>query len=433
MTKNIRLNDVGMTHKCSYPKPHSYLCMFIHVAVPTAMIVADKKNISNFYVVGINYKKTDASIRGLFAVSPTQYAQILLQAPQFGVSELFILSTCNRTEVYGFAQSAQQLIDILCSHTTGEATTFSQLSYQKNSLDAVNHLFHVAAGLDSQLLGDYEIVGQLKQAATFAKKEGRLGSFTERLVNNVIQSAKAIRHQTQLSSGTVSVSFAAIQCIRESVIDYTDKKVVLIGTGKIGRNTCKNLVDYLGIKNITVINRTEERAAELANELQITYASIEESNDYISKADIIITSTAADKPIINKDLLRDAVCELIIDLSVPYNVDSNVRELKHIRLIQVDELSKINDETLLMRRQEVPKALAIIEEHVSDFIQWNEMRAHVPVLVAIKQTLQQIDIPELTNAEDKIQKVINTTAVKLKSDNQRGCYYIEAINEYITR
>src|SRR5215831_12682997 len=195
------------------------------------------KDISKFYVAGINYKKTDAEARGQFAVNNDQYSSLLGQGPLTGLNEFFILSTCNRTEIYGFAEQPSQLIHLLCSETEGSEETFKQLAYIKNGIEAIEHLFNVAAGLDSQILGDYEIIGQIKQAVKFARNKQMIGSFMDRLVNAVLQSSKAIKNQTALSDGTVSVSFAAVQYIREKVTDVSNKQVLLIGVGKIGRNT----------------------------------------------------------------------------------------------------------------------------------------------------------------------------------------------------
>src|SRR5271165_5809904 len=199
-------------------------------------------DISNFYIAGINYKKTDACTRGLFAINSDQYENILSLAAASNLEALFILSTCNRTEIYGFAEEALQLIELLCTQTTGNKRTFAKLAYIKKGEAAIEHLFNVGAGLDSQILGDYEIIGQLKHAIKFSKDRGFINSFLERLVNCVLQSSKTIKNETALSGGTVSVSFAAVQYIKENVELDADKKILLIGTGKIGRNTCKNLV-----------------------------------------------------------------------------------------------------------------------------------------------------------------------------------------------
>ena len=151
------------------------------------------RDISHFFVAGINYKKTDAALRGQFAVNNEQYTAILALAPSFGLSELFILSTCNRTEIYGFSDDARRLVSLLCTQTTGGADMFTEMAYSKNGAEAIEHLFNVAAGIDSQILGDYEIVGQLKLAVKFAKERGFIGTMLDRLTNAVFQSSKAIR------------------------------------------------------------------------------------------------------------------------------------------------------------------------------------------------------------------------------------------------
>src|SRR5689334_15351314 len=140
-------------------------------------------DINQFYIAGINYRKTDASIRGLFAVNSDHYAGLLQKAPTYFLNELFVLSTCNRTEIYGIAPCADSLVHLLCSETEGSAETFKELAYIKQGEEAIQHLFNVASGLDSQILGDYEIIGQIKQAAKFSKQQGFVGTFLERLIN----------------------------------------------------------------------------------------------------------------------------------------------------------------------------------------------------------------------------------------------------------
>lgn len=411
-----------------------------------SMIEHVPADISRFFVVGINYKKTDASVRGLFAINDAQYENILALAPAAGIRELLVLSTCNRTELYGFAESAGHLIDLLCRQTTGTRELFIQLAYIKNGDDAISHLFHVGAGLDSQILGDYEIVGQIKQALKFTKDRFRAGSFLERLVNAVLQSSKVIKNKTALSGGTVSVSFAAVQYIREKIRGASSKNILLLGTGKIGRNTCKNLVDYLPSSSITLINRTEGKAAELAAELSLEYAPIEDLSSQIKKADIILVATNSSDPVILKSQLENSGEKLIIDLSIPYNVENGARFLPNVTLINVDELSKLKDETLKKRAAEIPKARYIIEEHLVEFMEWQEMRRYSPVLKAVKYKLREMQSCSMFSSraghnksttsteagdEARIQKVINVMAQKMRRQNQSGCQYIEAINDYI--
>ena len=398
-------------------------------------------DIHKFCVAGINYKKADADLRGLFAVHNHQHTSILNNANSFGLKEVFVLSTCNRTEIYGLTENADDLINLLCLETSGDVQTFNKAAYIKNGKDAIRHLFNVAAGLDSQILGDYEIVGQIKTAAKFSKQHNCLGAHLERLINTVLQSSKLIKNNTQLSGGTVSVSFAATQYIKNFVLNIIDKKILLLGTGKIGSSACKNLVDYLGTKNITLINRTPEKAFDLAKELELKTADINNIEHEIEAADIIIVATNAEQPVILSSQIKPNQNKLIIDLSIPFNVEESVRHLPNIHLVNVDELSKLKDETLKKREAEVPKAKAIIAESMQEFIDWYAMRRHVPLLNDLKtklKTLHSYSIaPDATSPlceatiDIKIQRVVNETAGKIRKTDTKGCQYIAAINEFI--
>jgi glutamyl-tRNA reductase len=411
--------------------------MFHHWKMNTEYL----KNISNFFVAGINYKKSDACVRGQFAIGTEQYINILQKAAAQGLNEIFILSTCNRTEIYGFANSSKQLVELLCSETHGDKKTFLQSAYIKNGTDAIEHIFDVGAGLDSQILGDYEIVGQLKNAVKFSKQYGFVGAFTERLINCVLQSSKLIKNNTELSGGTVSVSFAAVQYIKQVVANPSSKNILLLGVGKIGRNTCKNLVDYLDTKRITLINRSPEKAEELARELGLRSASLENLHEEIAKADIILVATNSPEPTILKEHVEGHGEKLIIDLSIPYNVHEEAQELSNVQLVNVDELSKLKDETLRMRMAEVPKAKAIIAEVTKEFNEWYQMRRHVPMLKDLKLKLKELySHPLYSNLtttcpkklDVQIQRVLNETAGKIKIQNQRGCQYLAALNDFIS-
>src|SRR5579863_2964339 len=411
--------------------------------VPMVTRTAD---ISGFFVVGINYKKTDAAIRGRFAIGVEQYEKILDLAPSFNVTELFVLSTCNRTEIYGIADNSAHLAGLLCTQANGGLEAFLEMAYIRKGLDAIEHLFEVGAGLDSQILGDYEIVGQMKQSVKFAREREYIGPFLERLVNCVLQASKAIKNQTGLSGGTVSVSFAAIQYIRERIAEPGNKNILVIGTGKIGRNTCRNMVDYLGTRNLTLINRTESKAAELAAEIGVRHAPAGRIAECVGSADIILVATNAEHPTLLKSWVESAGEKLIIDLSIPCNVEKSAAELPGITLVNVDELSKIKDETLHKREAEVPKAKVIIAEHIAEWVDWYNMRRHVPVLKAVKSKLKELHtcpvysrlkgepfpVSDNLHTEEQIQRVINGMANKMRQQNQGGCQFIEAINEYIS-
>ena len=399
--------------------------------------------LSHFFVVGINYKKTDTEIRGSFAIAPEQYNSMLKLAEHYEVRDLFVLSTCNRSEIYGIAENPQHLIDLFCTQTQGTAKLFSEKAYLKSGLQAIQHLFEVGAGLDSQILGDYEIVGQIRKAMKFAKERGFIHSFLERALNQVLQSSKEIKNSTVLSDGTVSVAFAAVQYIREHIENLKEKRILLLGTGKMGTITCKNLVDYLPTSHITLINRTPEKAESLACSFDLRTASIESLSAEIDSSDIILVATNAQEPIIlGKNLENTTGKKLIIDLSIPCNVEKKAGTLPHITLIDVDGLSKLKDETLLRRAADIPKARVIIQTHLRELMEWHEMRKQVPVLKLVKIKLQEIHssklfeqpLPERPSSilrDQKIQRVLNGMASKMRRENQRGCFYIEAINEFI--
>ncbi|UAY57198.1 glutamyl-tRNA reductase [Arachidicoccus terrestris] len=400
--------------------------------------------IEQFHIVGINYKKTDTSIRGQFALNNEGYANLLMKAQGLGINSLFVLSTCNRTEIYGIAPSAELLADLLCSETQGDIATFKPLAYHKRGKAAIEHYFHVACGLDSQILGDYEIVGQIRQAVKFAKAHNCINAFLERLSNTAFQTSKAIKNQTSLSGGTVSVAFAAIQFLKLHCSDISHKKFVLIGTGKIGYNTCKNLIDYLGAKDITLINRSQEKAQVIADELGLKIAPFEQLQQASAHADIVIVATNAPGPILFKEDLNTTGKKILIDLSVPRNIDISVKNRAQTILVNVDDLSKLGDATLKTRQAEVPKALSIIDSYLEEFKQWYQMRKNVPIIRAAKQSLMdihhcawfqslQMEAPEnAAQQEDAIKTAIKNLAVKMRSQEQTpGCAYIETLHDFV--
>ncbi|MDQ2864471.1 MAG: glutamyl-tRNA reductase [Bacteroidota bacterium] len=329
------------------------------------------------FVVGISYKNTDVALRGQFSISSKQYGNIIKLAPSYGVHELFILSTCNRTEIYGFAKQASSLMKLLHSQATGDFDILVEMAYVKNGMDAITHLYHVGCGLDSQILGDYEIVSQLKQAVNFSRDNKYMGSFLERLVSSVLQSSKKVKTFTSLSAGSVSVSFSASRYIKENTGFTSKSKILVLGAGKIGRNTCKNLLGYFNAENITVINRSIEKAINLSLELGINYAPIELLIPQIDIADIILLSTNSTEPVILKSHLLHGGKKIIIDLSMPCNVEAGTSDLPNIEIVHVDQVSQIKDDNLKKRAAEVPKAKRIIASQIAEFMEWHEKRKHI--------------------------------------------------------
>ena len=399
------------------------------------MIQEAVKNLDNFFVVGINYKKTDATLRGQFAINNTQYQSLLESRADDASQSFFILSTCNRTEIFGFGNAAKDLGKFLCTVTEGSFEDFERICYCSQGEEAISHLFKVAAGLDSQILGDYEVTAQIKMAVRQSKAAGMMNNFLERLVNEVFACTKLIRTNTIFSSGTVSVSFAAIQCIKEKFAGKNIDKIVLIGAGKIGRNTAKNILHYIPNANLYIINRTQEKALELAASTSARVISYEDRTEVIDEADVIIVATQADEPILSEgDLTKNKDVRLFIDLSVPCNIDKNVLNVANVNLIGVDELSKVNDQTLTNRRKEIPKVKEQIARSIDLFFQWYNQRSDAKKLMRLKTHLQKINDNDFVEDHSiiSIQKTVNGMAKKLKQENKAGCFYLQALNEYIS-
>lgn len=388
---------------------------------------------ASFYVVGLSYKKADAEIRGKFSLGPEAKTNLLQQAKDNNIDSLLVTSTCNRTEIYGFAQHPFQLIKLLCDNSQGTVEDFQQVAYVHKNSDAINHMFRVGTGLDSQILGDFEIISQLKNGFIESKSADLTNNYMERLTNAVIQASKRIKNETEISSGATSVSFAAVRYIFNNVDDIANKNILLFGTGKIGRNTCENLVKHTKHQQITLINRTKDKAEKLARKLNVIvkdYANLEAE---IQKADVLVVATGAQNPTIDKAILNLKKPLLILDLSIPRNVNENVQNMEGVTLVHMDHLSQMTDETLENRKKHIPAAEAIIEEIKDEFISWTKARKFAPTIHALKEKLNTIKDKELTAQRKKIsnfdeeqaeiisnriiQKITNHFANHLKDDN----------------
>jgi len=387
---------------------------------------------NSFYAIGLSYKKADADIRGHFSLDTKTKQALLRQARQEGVESLIVTSTCNRTEIYGFAQHPFQLIKLLCDNTKGTVEEFQKVAFVLKNKDAISHMFRVGSGLDSQILGDFEIIGQLKHAAILSKKNDLLNHFLERLVNAVIQASKRIKTETEISSGATSVSFASVQYILNEIENVTAKKILLFGTGKIGRDTCENLVKHTKNEHITLINRTKNKAEAIAGKFNLIVKDYANLQEEIHTSDILIVATGAQQPTVDKYIIQNTKPLLILDLSIPMNVNKNVSDLKHVTLVHLDYLSQITDDTLGRRKLEIPQAENIIKEVEIEFNAWLETRKFAPTIKALKLRLNDFKAAELETQRKKIsdfneeqaeiisnniiQKITNHFAHHLKDD-----------------
>lgn len=355
-----------------------------------------------FYAVGLSYKKADAKIRGKFSLDAIAKTHLLEQAKTEGIESLVVTSTCNRTEIYGFAEHPFQLIKLICENSQGSVEEFQRVGFVYKNQEAVSHIFKVGTGLDSQILGDFEIISQLKTCFVHSKSLGLINTFMERLVNAVIQASKKIKTDTEISSGATSVSFASVQYIIKNVQDIGDKNILLFGTGKIGRNTCENLVKHTKNEHITLINRTKDKAEKLAGKLNLIVKDYSELHLELQKADVLVVATGAQNPTVDKAILNLKKPLLILDLSIPKNVNENVEDIEGVTLIHMDYLSQLTDETLENRKKYIPEAEAIIEEIKEEFITWTKGRKFAPTINALKAKLNDIKSAELNFQSKKI-------------------------------
>ena len=385
-----------------------------------------------FYAVGLSYKKADAEMRGKFSLDEKAKINLLHQAKDEGIDSLIVTSTCNRTEIYGFAQHPFQLIKLLCENSQGTVEDFQKVAFVYKNSEAINHMFRVGTGLDSQILGDFEIISQLKNAFVISKELNLVNAFLERLVNAVIQASRKIKNETEISSGATSVSFASFQYIFKNVEDIASKNILLFGTGKIGRNTCENLVKHTKHEQITLINRTKEKAEKLAKKLDVIVKDYADLQLELQKADVVVVATGAQNPTVDKAILNLKKPLLILDLSIPKNVNENVKDIEGVTLVHMDELSQITDETLENRKKHIPAAEAIIEEIKDEFMSWTKQRKFAPTIHALKAKLNTIKEGELNFQRKKldnfdeeqaelitariIQKITNHFANHLKDD-----------------
>ena len=261
-----------------------------------------------------------------------------------------------------------------------------------------------------------------------------LDPLLERLFNSVIQASKRIKNETQISSGTTSVSYASVRYILDYVENPVQKNILLFGMGKIGRNTCENLVKHIQNDHIVLINRTRERAEKMAGKFKLIVKDYADLPVEIRKADIIIVATGAEKPTLSKSLIHTENPLLVLDLSIPKNVDDNVLDLPNVTRIHIDELSKIADSTLAERQKEVPKAEKIMAEVIDEFNDWLQTRAFAPTVQALKQMMEKLEQQALVQQQKKhpqlkteeatllsqylIQKITNRVAKHMRnSDN----------------
>lgn len=326
-------------------------------------------------VAGVSYRKTALEVRNKFAFTTDAIKRIYQAQPNGNPARFFILSTCNRTEIYGITDEPETFAELLIQQSGMAATEAQDYIFEKQGEEAVQHLFRVASGLDSQIIGDYEIVGQLKNAFQLSKDNGCASGYLEKLVNAAIQTSRQVRNNTSISDGTTSVAYAVIQHIKQYTTDNVSLNISLLGLGKIGLLTLKNLKTYLPQHRITLINRNEEKAENAAQEFGVNYFPFSSQSDAIRQSDVLIVATGAAHTIIERNDIENSNVKLLFDLSVPSNVNREVKHISGLNFYDIDQLSHTVNQNISQREKQIPLAEKIVQKHTEDFFEWETRRA----------------------------------------------------------
>lgn len=361
------------------------------------------------FALGVNHKTASVALREQVAFTPEQLHQALpALREQTGVAEAVILSTCNRTELYCHgATSTDMLLGWLAGYHRIPLEQLREHCYAYQDDAAIEHLMAVASGLDSLVLGEPQILGQVKQAYQFARNQASVGTVMERLFQSTFRVAKTVRSETRVGENAVSVAFAAVNLARQIFAELPQSRVLLVGAGDTAELVAQHLTEH-GVQQLMVANRTLERAQVVANRFQGQAHTLGELPELLPQADIVISSTASPLPIVGKGLIEKALKErkrrpiLLIDLAVPRDIEEQVNELDGAYLYTVDDLQGIITENLRNREEAAEEAKVIIAEHTEAFSAWLRQLDHVDVIRDYRQRVQQMAQEQLQRAQNQL-------------------------------
>jgi glutamyl-tRNA reductase len=380
--------------------------------------------------LGINHKTASVELREKVAFSPEQLSAALQELKHHSViNEAVIVSTCNRTELYCSVEDAnsQALLSWLASFHALDESALNDNVYIHQNNDAVNHLMRVACGLDSLVLGEPQILGQIKQAYNSAKLHGGIRLHFERLFQKTFSVAKQVRTETDIGASAVSVAYAAVNLARHIYGQLDKTNVLLIGAGETIELVAKHLAQH-SPKTITVANRTIERAQGLASEIGGKVISLGQLPDNLHHADIVISSTASTLPIIGKGMVEQALKRrkhkpmLFVDIAVPRDIESQVGELDDAYLYSVDDLQAIVSENMANREQAAKQAADIIDQKTIEFAQWQRSMQSVDVIREYR-----------TSAEQTKNELLDKALNQLASGKDAQSIMIELANKLTNR
>ncbi|NNF48165.1 MAG: glutamyl-tRNA reductase [Desulfofustis sp.] len=359
-----------------------------------------KKHIS---LIGVNHKSTPLEVREKIALTGG-YEEALNRLRNEKVLEFYLLSTCNRVELLWVAEDTVESTPKMQRFLFGEAVVPEQwdgYSYVYRDHEAVNHLFKVAASLDSLVVGEAQILGQIKEAYRYASQFGCTGPLLNKLLHKAFSVAKRVRSETGIGSAAVSISSAAVELARKIFGNLDDKKVLLIGAGEMAELAAEHLLGQ-GVKGITVANRTLSRAVDLAQRFNGSACSLEEITEQIETVDIIVSSTGSSELIIrSKDVrplmkIRRNRPLFFIDIAVPRDLDPELNEIDNVFLYDIDDLSQVVEMNRSERDKEAVKAARIVEEETLKFSRWQEGLTITPTISALRAKADEICTSEVS-------------------------------------
>jgi glutamyl-tRNA reductase len=362
-------------------------------------------DLANFVCIGINHWKADVSVREKFSLgSEAKQRSLLKHAKEQGIRNIFTYSTCNRTEIFAYDAEFEQLIRLLINLTPGSKQEFLAYGFQLQGEEAITHLFEVAVGLDSQILGDLQIIKQVKDSIELARAENSLDSEIQKLLQLLFMTHKRARTETALGQGAATTAYAAIRWATERLENLEQRNILLVGIGKIGQVTCSNLLNN-GCKNITVTNRTAAKAEAFAKQNGISWASFTHLAEQMAFADLVIVTTGADGYVIRPEHMELARAKgsltVFLDMSAPRNVDPIIDDYDFVDVANMDMLSEVTDEAYRQRAESIPLVKEIIKDSIQELKFWIAEQAVVPTIKALTQKLDGIRAGELEKVRHK--------------------------------
>lgn len=359
---------------------------------------------------GLNHKTSPLTFREKVFISNQRTSAFLQKlCSQPTIVEAVLLSTCNRTEVYALVnrpeEGFQQIMNALSEKVTTEELLLH--SYRYLNMDAVVHLFEVASGMDSQVVGETEILGQVKKAFELSKTSETTGTILHRLMGSAIAAGKRARTETKISEGFVSIGSAAAEVVSRIFADLSGKAVLLIGAGEIAELCARHLVAR-GVTFVLVSNRTLEKAKSLAQEFKGVAVDFSQLESQLKTVDVAIASTGAPHPVIYRETLSRIMKArknrpiFIIDLAVPRDVEAEAGNLDNVFLYNLDDLKAVCDEYKTARDREVTRATLIVKQEAEIFMDWRNGLQAVPIINLVKEYMEQARISELAKLKGKI-------------------------------